>query len=1028
MKCPNCGIENAEEAKFCTDCGSALSDMSSDEITQIMDSEAIKKFLIKDRFRIMKKLGAGGMGEVLLAEDLKLKRNVAIKSILTTGHGDTSSKIRFLREAQTASKLDHTNICTIYEIYEEEDKEYIVMQFIDGITLDHIIGVKKLGIEKIIDISLQMCHGMQEAHANDVIHRDIKPGNLMIDKKGTVKILDFGLAKFTDESSDKSGSTPNANLTEKGFVMGTVAYISPEQAKGKTLDQRSDIFSFGVVLYEMIEGVNPFKCEEQIETLYNVLNKDVEFQRDIPDALKTIVRKTLAKEKEDRYPDFPAIIADLEALRSTYVGANATGPLEQSPNGHTEIIDIEEKAELLEIGKTSDKEDLGAMVSRIKKFKASTERVAPTTLKKVKFLWGIPLVLLLLVAAYFFLLSPGPPPPVQTRQGSYIYIQPFENKTNTKHLPEMLEYLLMESLGQLDGSNVINRQSALSILGKDAEEIDFERLKKDFGIDIQFQLNGKITRSQKFYIIDASLDQFHPESGKIMSTKTITSTGEGLNSMLDTHVDTLARGIYQYLFPEASRTGSLTKTSGVFSGKWNVFSNFYAGINFHEKFENNRAEEYFKNAGESLIAKYYLADLYFFDGSRVEARQLIDEIKPKINALTPDLQLKTRVMDARLKFEFQQEHKYLEELEKRNPHSSEVKYLLGEAFFHIADPDNAIPYYEAAIRLNQSYSKAINHLGYCYAYKGDTPKALEMLQKYRELDESRNSFDSLGDGHFFAGNLTAAESMKSLAVQPDNKNHEISWPYQTLCDIYVLKASYDEARNALNQYLRLRKSQKDKGYGFRQRAFIQYENENYEQALKHINSSLETYKSDNINDNTPEDYWHKGRILLKLDRAEEAKAQLQELEKFKDKYNLTGQNFKAAYKYYLHLDALIAESENRTDDAENRFKALMTIKNRLSYWITYYNYQYFHTQYAAFLVRREQYGRALDEIEECLKFNNVDFPYIPALWVKAEALEKQGKSAEAKEVYRKLEERYGPSQEKNTKRNRLKEKLAVQGS
>lgn len=1025
MKCPNCGVENTSEAKYCAGCGSALSDMSSDEITQIMDSEAIKKFLIKDRFRILKKLGAGGMGEVLLAEDLKLKRNVAIKSILTTGHADTSSKIRFLREAQTASKLDHTNICTIYEIYEEGDKEYIVMQFIDGITLDQIIGVKKLGIEKIIDIALQMCDGMREAHANDVIHRDIKPGNIMIDKKGIVKILDFGLAKFTDNGTEKSASASQANLTEKGFVMGTVAYISPEQAKGKTLDHRSDIFSFGVVLYEMIEGVNPFKSEEQIETLYNVLNKDIEFSRDIPAALQTIVRKTLAKEKEDRYPDFQSIISDLELLRSAYtVSSGSTRIIEQSADGQTEIIDVEEKAVLLkEIGKTSDKEDLGAMVSRIKKFKASTERVAPTTLRKVKLLWGIPVLVLLLIAAYFLLLRPPGPQPVQTREGSYLYIQPFEDKTKTDYLPAMLNYLLMESLEQFDQAKVIDRSTTLSILGKNSDTVDFKKLKSGFGIDIQFKLNGEITKSNSFYIIDATLDHFQPETGKVMSSKTITSTGEGLNSMLSTHVDTLSRGMYHYLFPETSKSGHLVKTSDVFGSQWAGFSHFFAGKDFYEKFEFAKAEEHFIKAGEPLIAKYYLADLYFFDGRRVEARKLIDQILPQSAALTPDLKLKTFVMDARLNFIFDKEYASLKDLEIRKPHSAEVKYLLGEAFFHIADPANAIPYYEEAIKLNGTYSKAINHLGYCYAYIGNTAKALEMLQKYRELDSSANSFDSLGDGYFFAGNLKTAENMKLIAVQPDDKKNVISWPYQTLSDIYILKANYNDARNAADQYLKLGKSPKRQGYVYRQQAFIQFENKDYNKALELIDLSLAIYNSANINDNTPEDRWLKGRILLKLGKTEEAKTQLQEIETFKKDYHLSPKNFKPAYKYYLHLDALIAEAENRTMHTENRFKELMAIKNRLSYWITYYNYQYFHTEYAAFLVRQKQYDRALEEIQQCLTFNHVDFPYIPALWVKAEALEKQGKSIEAREVYRKLKERYGPSEEKNARRLLLEQKI-----
>ena len=304
MNCSNCGAENAVDAKFCKICGESLDPTPSKEITSISDKLTIKNLVIKNRFKVLKKLGKGGMGEVFLAEDIKLKRKVAIKSILTRTLSDTSSKARFLREAQTASQLDHPNICTIYEIYEENDHDYIVMQYVDGVTIDQIIKLKPLSINKILDIAIQVCKGMIEAHGKKVIHRDIKPGNIMIDKKGVVKILDFGLAKFAGEPASKRKGDVDMSLTEKGIVLGTVSYLSPEQASGKPIDLRTDIFSFGILMYEMLEGRNPFKEEEQISTMYNVLNKEVEFKREIPGELEQIVRKTLQKDKKKRYSSF----------------------------------------------------------------------------------------------------------------------------------------------------------------------------------------------------------------------------------------------------------------------------------------------------------------------------------------------------------------------------------------------------------------------------------------------------------------------------------------------------------------------------------------------------------------------------------------------------------------------------------------------------------------------------------------------------------------------------------------------------
>ncbi|MCP5105520.1 MAG: protein kinase, partial [bacterium] len=486
MKCKECGQENIEDAKFCRSCGAILSAEPSKEITLVSDQLNLAERLIKNRFKVIKKLGKGGMGEVLLAEDLKLKRKIAIKSILTNTITDTSSKARFLREAQTASRLDHPNICTIYEVYEENYHDYIVMQYVDGVTIDQIIKLKPLSVNKTMDIALQVCRGMVEAHDHGVIHRDIKPGNIMVDRKGVVKILDFGLAKFGAGPTSKADRTEELNLTEKGIVLGTVSYLSPEQASGKPVDHQTDIFSFGILLFEMVEGRNPFKEEEQIETLYNVLNKEVEFQRKLPERLKQIIRKTLEKDKKKRYAGFSQLKDDLEAFHLSYTGLKE----EPQAGGGTEVINYREQEKLLkEIQKTSDNEGLGDLVYKIKKFKASTERVSAAGRKKIKWI-GLPIVLviLLLVGGYFIVNKIINDPDGTTGNGTagtdsqfYIYLHPFKNNTGERKLPEKLNYLLTESLNQFKEFKVINEEEAASILEKqEDEEIDLQKLSGKF--------------------------------------------------------------------------------------------------------------------------------------------------------------------------------------------------------------------------------------------------------------------------------------------------------------------------------------------------------------------------------------------------------------------------------------------------------------------------------------------------------------------------------------------------------------------
>jgi serine/threonine protein kinase len=272
--------------------------------------------MIGGRFQIIRSLGKGGMGEILLAREVKLGREVAIKSISADSQRDSDAKARFRREARAAARLDHVNIRAIYEIAEENGREFIVMEYVDGVTLDQLLRMKPLALDRVIDIAAQIADGMAAAQGQRIVHLDIKPGNIMIDRSGRVKILDFGLARVCPAAGKSQAPEDRGDreLAEKGIVLGTAAYISPEQARGLDLDGRSDIFSYGVVLYELIENRNPFAAAEDVVTLYNVLHREVRFSRRVPAALRTIVQKAVRKDREQRYKDFREIKKDLLAL------------------------------------------------------------------------------------------------------------------------------------------------------------------------------------------------------------------------------------------------------------------------------------------------------------------------------------------------------------------------------------------------------------------------------------------------------------------------------------------------------------------------------------------------------------------------------------------------------------------------------------------------------------------------------------------------------------------------------------------
>jgi tetratricopeptide (TPR) repeat protein/predicted Ser/Thr protein kinase len=735
------------------------SEPEGNELDRTRAFKVIASGMTISHYRIERKIGAGGMGEVFLAQDTKLKRHVALKFLPPEFTLDAEVKTRFMREAQAAAALSHPNIITVYEVSEYQNRSYIAMEYVEGASLKDMIDGKELRINQVIDIAMQISHGLAKAHEAGIVHRDIKPQNVLIDRDGRARILDFGLAKLKGD----------AKLTQAGSTLGTISYMSPEQAQGEEVDRRSDIFSLGVMLYEMITGRVPFQGEQQAAILNSIVTEQPQplarYNNKVSPELERIVAKALAKDREDRYQHADDLLADLRCDQK-----------------------------MTESTRTAQ---FSAQVPAVKRKRNLFPYVASLTA-----VFLVVVVLLIVKAARF---DAGLETGIMAQENT-LAIMHFENvkdSQDTDKVGEMISELLITGLSESEYMRVVSSQRLFDILkmmGREGIKVVDKTVASDVARKAQakYMLLGKVFSTEPDLIITCQLVDV--QTGNVVSSERIAGpNGANIFSL----VDSLSYEIRRDLpVPALARKGVEKPVADITTHSPEALRLYLEGVELHRKLYMKEAAEKLEQATriDTTFASAYrwLAVCYSSLHDAAKARETIKKAANFSDRVSKKEKLLIDAFDQLFHAKVREAEQTLKEMVKLYPEEKIAYRTLGLVSRVLNLHEEAIVWYNQVIQLDSLDKEAYNSLAYVYDRAGRYEEAVQSINKYIQLAPGEaNPYDTRGDIYARHAEVDKAiESYKkALEIKPDFESS-----IEKLGLMHLYKREYDTAEKYFVQY------------------------------------------------------------------------------------------------------------------------------------------------------------------------------------------------------------------------------------